>query len=249
MSAIPRGKGKLSDSVVAAIQADILGGKYAPGDRLPTEVELCDQLGVSRSVVRDALRSLSGLGLVAVRHGYGIEVAEPSDGAITMATVLLLARRGLTMGDLLAARAFLEIAVAPEAAVRGTAADWAAMRSALDGMRDAVADRDPPAAERQHREFHLGLLDAVHLPALAVVLRPVQAVIAVSSSPHDPSDLGHWDVDSHVPILEALEAGDADAAREAMAAHFAFAHDGSHEAFLAEPFGAGSGVDRYQTLL
>jgi DNA-binding FadR family transcriptional regulator len=239
MTALPRGRGKLSDGVVAAIQADILGGKYAPGDRLPTEAELCEQLGVSRSVVRDALRSLSGLGLVTVRHGYGIEVAAPTGDAITMATVLLLARSGVSMGDLVEARAFLEISLASEAAVRGTAADWGAMRGSLDGMRAAVAGRDAASAERLHREFHLGLLDAVHLPALAIVLRPVQGVIAVSSSPHDPSDLDHWDVESHVPILEALERGDADAARDAMTAHFAFAHDGSYEAFLAAPFRHG----------
>jgi DNA-binding FadR family transcriptional regulator len=237
----------LSDAVVATIQSDILAGEYAPGDRLPTETELCEQLGVSRSVVRDALRSLSSLGLVVVRHGYGIEVAEPNGDAITMATVLLLARSGLTMGELVEARAFLEVALAYEAAKRGTPEDWAAMRETLDGMTESVAQEDAPATERRHREFHLGLLRAMHMPALEIVLGPIQQVIALSSLPHDFADMRHWDVESHEPMLEALERGDAAASRTATQAHFGFAHDGSYADFLAAPF--GTSAPRYEALL
>jgi DNA-binding FadR family transcriptional regulator len=60
-------------------------GEYAAGSRLPTTEALSESLGVSRSVVRDALRTLSSMGLVEVRHGHGIFVAVPRDDILTSA--------------------------------------------------------------------------------------------------------------------------------------------------------------------
>lgn len=240
---------KLSDYVVAMLRQDILSGAYAPGDRLPTEAELCEQMGVSRSVMRDALRTLSSVGLISVRHGIGIEVAEPNADAVTMAVILLLGRSDLTMGDLVEARKFIEAALAPLAAVNGTDEDRSAMRGALQRFQDAAAAGDARACERAHREFHLGLLRGARLPALDVVLRPMQHVIALSSLPPRLDDMLHWDVEVHVPIVEALERRDPDAAHTATIEHFRFIDRKEHAAFKATPFDAARTLEMYEDLL
>ena len=107
---------KLSDQVAIELERQILGGAYKPGHRLPTEPELYEWLGVSRTVLRDALRTLASFGLITVRQGVGIVVAQPSDGAIMHALAIRLQSSDLTIGDVLAARTGLEVAFAAEAA-------------------------------------------------------------------------------------------------------------------------------------
>src|ERR1700722_10498688 len=93
----------LSDSVALDIEQRILEGDLEPGQRLPTELELGEALAVSRSVVRDAMRTLSARGLVQVRQGIGMVVSSPSDAALSDALVVLLMRSELTMGDVIEA--------------------------------------------------------------------------------------------------------------------------------------------------
>ena len=71
--------------IVREFEDRIVYGELAPGERLPTESELCELLGVSRSVVRDAVRTLVARGLVEVRQGRGMIVAAPDDHAYSVA--------------------------------------------------------------------------------------------------------------------------------------------------------------------
>src|SRR5262249_41773883 len=71
----------ISQYVASQITGEILRGDLRPGERLPTEAKLGEILGVSRSVVRDAVRTLAARGLVTVRQGTGTVVASPTDAA------------------------------------------------------------------------------------------------------------------------------------------------------------------------
>src|SRR5215218_10294334 len=102
-----------SASIAHDIEELILRGDLPRGQRLPTESELGDVLGVSRSVVRDAVRMLAARGLLEVRQGHGTVVAPPSDEAFSSALVGLLMRSGVTMGDVIEARTALESQLAP----------------------------------------------------------------------------------------------------------------------------------------
>src|SRR5258708_1878398 len=95
---------RLSDWVVTDLEQRILSGELAPGAVIPAEAELVDMLHVSRTVIRDALRTLSARGLVVVQRGRGTVVTEPSDGAMSEALVRLLLRADLTLEDVLQAR-------------------------------------------------------------------------------------------------------------------------------------------------
>lgn len=235
--AFPRfGGGRLSDRVAAELERRILWGEPEPGDRLPTEAELCDLFGVSRSVVRDALRTLMARGLVRVGPGQGIVVTDPSDEVFGQALLLLLARSGLTMRDVTEARAAIEISLGPLAATRGTDDDWERMSGHLDGFAGAVERHDWKHAHAEHLAFHVALLRAVHLRALEILLKPMHEIIVLSSVP--PADNPElWDVAAHLPILEALRRGDPDGARAALEEHFRrFLGDARYEAFEASPF-------------
>lgn len=210
-----------SDRVTAELERRILGGSLAPGDRLPTEGELGEMLGVSRSVIRDAIRSLVARGLVTVRQGQGMTVAQPSDAAFCHALIVLLARSSLTMGDVIDARAAIETAIVPMAAATGTEEDWDRLAQAFDAFAEAVAQGSWETARETHLAFHLGLLGALHRPALELFLKPMAEIIVVSAAPPRETSVEDWEVDSHPPILAALRAGDAEATEAAMNAHFA----------------------------
>ena len=247
-AAYPRfGGGKLSDRVASELERRILSGEPEPGARLPTEVELCELFGVSRSVVRDALRTLVARGLVVVGPGQGIVVTNPSDQAFGEALVLLLARSGLTMREVTEARAAIEVHLGPLAADRGTEDDWTQMESRLAGFADAVERGAWERAHSEHLAFHLALLHAIHLPALEILLTPMHEIILLSSVPPvDSPEL--WDVPAHPPILEALRARDGDAARAALEQHFArFLRDERYAAFEATPF-AEAGMEAVRRL-
>lgn len=70
-SSFPVNKGNISDQIIEQITQQIINGELYPGDKLPTELEFCEQLGVSRNVVREAIKGLEALGVVEIRRGEG----------------------------------------------------------------------------------------------------------------------------------------------------------------------------------
>ena len=82
----------VSDSIVDSIIEDIQNKKLSPGDKLPTEAEMAEEYGVSRISIREALRSLSAVGLVVTRHGEGSFINEynPDILASTLRSISLL---------------------------------------------------------------------------------------------------------------------------------------------------------------
>jgi DNA-binding FadR family transcriptional regulator len=225
------GVGRLSDQVVARLRQAIVHKEYEPGSRLPTAEALSESLGVSRSVVRDALRTLSSMGLVEVRHGHGIFVAVPRDDILTTALLLRMQRSELTIGEVLSARIALESTLAAEAARVGDSDTWKPMRGHLQRFEDAVRAQDWPTAHAEHLRFHLSIIKALRLPALELLVEPLQELIIVSSVPPDPESGEQWGIGSHDQIVEALQSGDSDAARTAVREHFRYAESAPYREF------------------
>jgi DNA-binding FadR family transcriptional regulator len=246
-----RSHATLSDGVADQIQQMILRGDLASGDRLPTELELADALGVSRSVIRDAMRALSAKGLVAVRQGHGTVVALPTPRVYADSMVALLMRADLTIGDVIAARAALETELAPLVAERGTEEDWDAMELYLERFAEAVRNGDWEAAHDAHFQFHLVPYHALRIPALELMLTPLQQCILLTSLPPTrPGDLpgeieARWEVEIHPPILAAMRARDGAAAREAMKVHFEVFFTEPYKEFNDVPFRRAAELDQY----
>jgi DNA-binding FadR family transcriptional regulator len=180
---------------------------------------------------------------VTVEHGRGITVAETSDAAFSEALVLLLMRSESTLGEVVAARGVLEIALGPLAARRGEPLDWEEMEHALSLFGEAVSGGEWKEAHKAHLEFHVGLLGAVHQPALNLMLRPLQQIIMLSSLPPSVDDRDLWDVDSHKPILDALKRGDEERTRSALIDHFRFVDDSRYAEAYSLPFREALTID------
>jgi len=211
---------KLSDRVVAEIERLILSGELREGEKLPTETELCQAFGVSRSVIRDAVRTLSARGLVHVQHGQGTVIDPPGESTVANALILYLLRSDLTIHDVLAARAAIETGVCPVAAQRASEDAIKQLAADLAALDEALHRGDWQHVQDEHLAFHIDLLRATNLPALEVMLRPLQYVVLLSSVPPYADRPEFWEVSAHQAILDAIQARDEDRTRQALRDHY-----------------------------
>lgn len=216
---------RLSDRVAAELERQILRGELRAGTQLPTEAELGEIFGVSRSAVRDAVRTVAARGLLDVQAGRGTTILPVSDEAFSHALLALLVRSDLTMGAVMDARAAIETELIPLAATRAGAGQREEVAHELERFGRAIAAADWAETERAHLSFHLALLGAINLPALNLMLRPLQQVILACSPPADRDSSETWEYDVHAAILDGLAARDEERLRAAMREHFAYADD------------------------
>ena len=240
---LSHGDGKLSDQIAAELARPILKGELPAGTKLPTESELGNLLGVSRTAVRDAIRTLSVRGLVQVRHGHGMEVASTSDGAFADALIVLLLRSNLTVAEVLEGRQVIEVGICPLAATRSTPADLERLETDLATFAQAVQEGDWEAAHASHLAFHLDLLRATNVPAAEIMLRPMEHVVLLSSIPPRVDKPELWEVSFHQRILDALRARDEEETRQALVEHYAVMESDEYAEFRTMLFRDSPGVN------
>jgi DNA-binding FadR family transcriptional regulator len=202
----------LVEQAIAALRARIEGGDWDIGDRLPPEQQLATQLGVGRSTVREAVRSLASMGLVQSRHGAGtyVQAREVLETNLTSR----LARAALL--DVYEVRQGLEMQAAPLAARRRTDDDLARITAALRRRRRARRLGRRRAWVDADIDFHQAVIDAAHNPVLSDVYRAflgaLRAAIDTFSTDADQTRDGHED---HVALAAAIASGDSEAATAA----------------------------------
>src|SRR3982751_3195163 len=132
------------DDVVGQLREAILSGRIRPGDRLPGERQLCEEFGVGRPTLREALRSLEAVGLIEVRPGKGggSYAATPPASTVGDALAALVNLRGASLEDLAEFRVDFESENASWAARRADAKDIATLQSIGDEARAAADDPD-----------------------------------------------------------------------------------------------------------
>jgi DNA-binding FadR family transcriptional regulator len=199
------------------LERGILSGEYASGELLPSEREISSRLGLSRSVVREALGRLASLGLVRTVHGSGTRVEAPTARQVALGYRRLLHRPDYRLADLAAVRLPLETTIAELAAQRRTDAHLAQ----LEGTQAVLGNsrRSLEAHVKADLEFHVGLADATGNPIFALVLSPMQQLLIESRRQtlgRYGSEIAHQ---HHARILAAVAAGDAQAASRAMQDH------------------------------
>ncbi|MEN2742700.1 FadR/GntR family transcriptional regulator [Microbacterium sp. X-17] len=201
---------KLMDYLVTA--------KLRPGDRLPSERDMAESLGVGRAALRAALKSLSVLGVLEQRMGAGTYMKNVASDLLPR-----VVEWGLLLGesksqDVLEARQYLEVTLAGLAAERRTRDDVEKMRDLIARMAESSTDAalyiDLDVA------FHLAIADAARNTVLAGILRNLQSLLhAWATRVINAAGETETSLAVHIPILEAIEASDPDAARAAMSAH------------------------------
>jgi GntR family transcriptional regulator, transcriptional repressor for pyruvate dehydrogenase complex len=204
---------RLRDRAADQLLEMVISGGLEPGERLPPERELCAQLGVSRTVVREALNLLEARGLSAVVSGGNPRAVRDTLG-------LLLRVQPKTLWELLEIRKILEVEVAGLAAERAGPDDVAAMRLQLDRMQRSI--EMPEGYVDADVEFHALLARATRNEVLLTMLEPVVDLLRTSRrvSAARPGNALRA-LGEHGRILRRVEAGDAGGAREEMRAHLA----------------------------
>jgi GntR family transcriptional repressor for pyruvate dehydrogenase complex len=208
--------------VVQQIAQRIVSGALRPGETLPVEPELAQQFGVSRTVIREAVRVLVSKGLLAVRQGSGMRVQPPEEWDYLDPLVLFeQVRSGQAedlLDELLEVRCILEVEVAALAAERRTPADLAALHASLADMAQSLSE--PDRFTRLDIEFHGRILAAARNRLLREALRPVTETLEAGRFLTIRLQGGaERSMGGHEEIYAAIEAGDAQAAREAMRGH------------------------------
>jgi GntR family transcriptional repressor for pyruvate dehydrogenase complex len=219
----PIARTSVSDAIANQLVELISQGSLKPGDRIPSEKQLCEQFNVGRTSVREALRSLAGMGFLESHAGEGTFVTQDSSKYLERAFHwgLLLDRK--IIDDLIDTRLMLETHTAKLAARKASAADLAEMDSALRGM---AASMESPAEYLEHDlRFHLAIAKATQNSILQSLLSTTRAYLqawiqqTLTATPNAVRRRAKLSVAEHKQILKALREHDAKAAGKAMSAH------------------------------
>jgi GntR family transcriptional repressor for pyruvate dehydrogenase complex len=214
---------KLADRLVGALREDIAGGSLRPGAQLPTEGQLSERYGVSRTVVREAITRLAADGLVTARQGAGVFVNEPDSETIgTM--VSAIADNVSMVLNMLEVRMAIEIESAALAAQRRSASQEAEIMAAFTEFERALR-RDEPTGAADFA-FHRAIASATNNPFYVEILDvlgrrtiPRDLVASMSAEIVQSQQYQQRLQAEHRAIMEAIADGDAESARDAMRKH------------------------------
>jgi|TARA_Y100000310_G_scaffold253669_1_gene260568 GntR family transcriptional repressor for pyruvate dehydrogenase complex len=209
---------KLYKSIVNQIQRMIRSGELNKGDRLPSERQLAEQFGVSRTAVREAIKSLAEIGLVDIMVGRGTFVANNTRDRIVASVHLLLDVEKVDKEDLQTARAILETPIARLAAKNRTEENCKKMQKLLDQM--IVSKNRPKKFVDADTEFHIELAKASGNTAFVVL---IQAIIRILRNERTYVRDFKEELDSaityHREILYSVIQKDEEGAEVAMCSH------------------------------
>ena len=216
-----RGAGVTEDAI-ERIRELVASGAWGAGTRLPREVDLAKQLGLSRNSLREAVRALSQARVLEVRQGDGTYVSSLDPGELlepTLSATHLL--QGRTVLELFEVRRMLEPEAAALAAQRADAEVSSALRAELDRMI-AAGDRADELVEAD-AAFHDVIAGAPGNGVLRALLRSLSTSTVRARLWHGIADRGALDQarEEHARIYEAIAAGDADLARASALLHIA----------------------------
>ncbi|MGK5556692.1 FadR/GntR family transcriptional regulator [Actinomadura kijaniata] len=203
--------GSTVEAVLDQLQAEVSGGAWRVGDRIPGELDLAARLGVSRPAVREAIRALAHVGVLEVRRGDGTYVRSGADPRPLLRHV-----ERATLRDVFEVQLAYDVQAARLAARRRTDAD-------LERLAGFLADRraasDAAAFGEADARFHIGVIETTRNPLLIEASRFFQRRLgeALAALRLD-RELPEASQRAHQAVLDALAARDADAAARAAAA-------------------------------
>lgn len=208
----------VSQQVIQSLTEYFFSGGVAPGEKLPSERQLAESLGVTRSAVRDAVQSLGLIGALDIRQGDGMYLRQGASGLLPKAI-----QWGLFLGetpvlDLVEARSELEVVMAGFAATRRSEPDLERLGRLIEEM--AAADLSTQEFVELDLAFHAEIATIARNTILRDVLSSVTGLLRAWMT-RSIRAAGETDstTDEHRGVLAALTAGDPDDARAAMTAH------------------------------
>jgi len=240
---------KLSQGVMRQIEGLILRGILRPGERLPSERELSDRMGVSRPSLREALADLQERGLLTSRAGAGVFVADVLGSAFSPALITLFSTHDEAVLDYLSFRRDMEGLAAQRAAQHGTDTDLKVIDTIFRKMELAHQKRNPKDEAQLDADFHLAIIEASHNIIMLHMMRSMYELLregvfynrGIMFKQRVTRDSL---LDQHRAINDALQARDPEGARAAVAGHLDFVKQSltdqkkvdEHEAFAQKRY-------------
>lgn len=215
---------RLHESIVEGIAREVLTGTLPAGSALPADPVLSSRYGVSRTVIREAIQALAGMGIVDVRHGAGTYVNTHDDWDLLDPQLLqLIGQTGtisILIDDLLDIRRMFEVEAVTLAARRATPQDIAEMERLVQAMKD------PQATEQDqldlNLEFHSAIVQASHNRILRNLREQLRGVLSVMmNARQSQADHGMRIVSTtmHEMLLQAIKERRPDRAQAVMLTH------------------------------
>ncbi|WUD77854.1 FadR family transcriptional regulator [Streptomyces sp. NBC_00510] len=212
---------RVSQVIVEQIRLLLKEERLKPGDRLPSERELCVHFGVSRVTVREALRILEASGLVEIRVGArgGTFVTAPTSRRVSEGLADLLSLSPLTAAQVTEARLVFELGIVPLIVERATDEDIAELRAMCDQHAEALK-RGEYSMELS-AAFHIRVAAATHNPAIVMLVQSFHGPLLMSlreAQSVEPA-MGRRGSKEHREFVEAVAARDLEAAGRIMRTH------------------------------
>ncbi len=213
--------GRVSQVIVDQIRALIRQGRLRPGDRLPSERDLCERFGVSRVTVREALRVLEAGGLIDVRVGArgGAFVTLPTNARLGEGLADLLQLSPLTAAEVTEARMVFELGIVPLVVERATEEDLVALERLCEGQQAALAE------ERYNMEmsaeFHIRVAASTHNKAVEMLVHSFHGPLLMSLKEAQIAEplMGHRGAHEHLDFVHAVRRRDVAEAESIMRTH------------------------------
>ena len=209
----------LSVQIVSQVRDDLYEKRLKPGDFVGTEKDLAARYGVSRSVARDALRTLSALGIVEIRMGKGggARIAPGNPRLFAEALAVQLELAGVTAAEVLDAQRAIETLAAELAAENATPADIARLKRLLNEHEATIDDTE--AYTRSTHEFHLAIAEASQNRVLVVQFLSLNHISWPTRNKTLTPKVAKHVLDIHKQLAALIEAHDAAGARKLMDDH------------------------------
>ena len=207
--------------VVDKITNSIINGDLSHGELLPPEKQLCESLGVSRSILREAVRVLSAKGLVEVKQGHGTFVRQPQIEVPEEAVRNYIMTRSFSLEQLMEVRIPIELEVARLAALRREETPLLAMEDSLLIMGGSLYS-DEAFAEAD-ASFHRAVIEASGNPIFGIMVSSIMVNLHISRH----LAISHFGIEvvleEHQDIMEAIRKQDPDMAVMKMKRHMQMA--------------------------
>ncbi len=229
-------RSSLSATVESQIEEAIRARQLSPGEKLPSEMALCEQFGVSRTVVREALRTLSAKGYISITKGKGMFIKGFTGEAVTTPLHNYLKmhfERGYVL-DIVHARQIIEPSMAALAATNHTDTDLARLQKDLADLR--VCTGDFAELARLDMTFHLNIARASQNGLMPLLIEPIHRLMPeIKSTVYATvTDAKESAVTWHEKIYVAIAAGKPESARKAMTEHLQIAERHAEQMLRAQ---------------
>lgn len=216
------------EEICQRIREQVAAGRLKPGDKLPAERELAQQLGVGRNALREALRSLEIAGIVRLQKGVkgGAFIREGDAGPMNQVVQDMFSLGSISVDELTEARLHIQALVVRLACVRAAHADFDALSANIDRTEEVTASGDFLRRVECSREFYSLLAAATRNDVLSmmvaslteILMKFVYARVAAGGNPQPRL------VEKRRDFLAALRARDADTACRLMKSHLESVH-------------------------